>query len=56
MQKLIRDCQVAGFQFGFVGNLEQILGELHDDFAPLGIELMGEFEQPSFVVREAWHA
>ena len=48
--------QFAGLQFRFVGKLEQILGELHDDFAPLGIELMSEFEQPSVVVREVWRA
>ena len=54
MQELIRDCEVAGFRVGFVWNQQQVLGESHDDFAPLGIELMGEFEQPSLVVREVW--
>ena len=56
MQQLRGEFRFAGFQFGFVGNPEQVLGEFHDDFAPLGIELVSEFEQPSVVVREVWRA
>ena len=56
MQEQTRACPVAKFRVGFVWNQEQVLGEFHDDFAPIGIELMGEFEQPGVVVREDWGA
>ena len=56
MQELTRDCEVARFKIALEGNQKQVLGEFHDDFTPIGIELMGEFEQPCVVVREASRA
>ena len=56
MQDLTRAGQVVEFRVGFIRNQEQVLGEFHDDFAPIGIELMSEFEQPGVEVREDWGA